>query len=840
MSPRRRGEREPQRSRVRYLAVFALVVALLTLLPGTALAVAPQITDVAFTGDETYVSLTITCTSAGDGKTTYHATIEDYVDGALLAEGPDPASVDSGYPYFSLPTTSNCSLRYLTVTVTATNDEGSDTMTVDNAPTGLPVIDSVNHNIATGWGRIGDEVVLYGSGLGDFHDHADVYFMPGNLRAETWSWWDDEIGVVVPKGAKDGTVHVVTPNGTSNEFPFDVVDNVSGYIDDGHADAGYDVQDAHVELFDKAAEERLGDDYTDEDGWFALAAPLETGKQYRLKVTFESEDGLLTMQVGGDPVSFSRDFTAGVDDDFPMGIDCSKTDKIAEASTDKDRIDNCASVWHWLQLNRQAAQDLGYDLNATLTVNAFASDGDGTSAFYRQAENAIYLGSHVMDDDTHAASAATGTPDDADPAPWNFVKNRESHEFGHALMNVVMNGGWPSRNRVQNHAGYVNADTGDSLSEGFAELWTMVADDACAMDADPDLYDAWGHLATTNRHMAWYPVNTASPMAAATATTDYPGEEFAVAGLLRNLQAALGGGGTGFDAIVAGLPPGGTLTDLHDNLVTAGAAAATIDPLFFRYGFFADKNGNWTRDTDEGVGAGNGAQCRMRYSASVGDVVVAARPDRHDHPYEPNAFVRIDLSGVPRADSESWVTVTVTHSSDPSADYSRDVLVTGKSGLVYLCVDPEASAEVSVTGPDGVVSPSTLNLTYEQWTAARDTVDGGAAVTQTFKVDLITVGNPVAPKTMSRTRSYAVSGTLTPRHTAGSYPVRVYKYRYVSGRWKSYGYVKAKASDTATGSRYSCKVRLSYRGRWRLRAQAPADSLHKLAWSKGYDYVTVK
>lgn len=102
------------------------------------------------------------------------------------------------------------------------------------------------------------------------------------------------------------------------------------------------------------------------------------------------------------------------------------------------------------------------------------------------------------------------------------------------------------------------------------------------------------------------------------------------------------------------------------------------------------------------------------------------------------------------------------------------------------------------------------------------------------------VGTPVAPSVMYANRSATVYGYLKPRHTAGTYPVRIYKYRYVSGKWKNYGYVKAKARNYSTYTKYAASVKLPYRGRWRLRAYHPADAGHAASWSAKYDYVTVK
>jgi hypothetical protein len=103
------------------------------------------------------------------------------------------------------------------------------------------------------------------------------------------------------------------------------------------------------------------------------------------------------------------------------------------------------------------------------------------------------------------------------------------------------------------------------------------------------------------------------------------------------------------------------------------------------------------------------------------------------------------------------------------------------------------------------------------------------------------VRTPIAPKTMRRSRYYSVYGWLKPRHTAGTYPVRIYKWkRTSSGKWKSYGYVNAKAYNYLSYTKYLRKIKLTSRGKWRLRAYARADSGHAAAWSSGYDYVTVK
>jgi hypothetical protein len=89
-------------------------------------------------------------------------------------------------------------------------------------------------------------------------------------------------------------------------------------------------------------------------------------------------------------------------------------------------------------------------------------------------------------------------------------------------------------------------------------------------------------------------------------------------------------------------------------------------------------------------------------------------------------------------------------------------------------------------------------------------------------------------------RAQTVYGYLKPRHTKGTYPVRIYKYRYVGGVWKSYGYAKAKASNYSSYTKYTARVKLPSPGKWRLRAYHRSDARHPGTWSSRYDYVTVR
>jgi hypothetical protein len=150
-----------------------------------------------------------------------------------------------------------------------------------------------------------------------------------------------------------------------------------------------------------------------------------------------------------------------------------------------------------------------------------------------------------------------------------------------------------------------------------------------------------------------------------------------------------------------------------------------------------------------------------------------------------------------------------------------------------------ADATTTATGAYRFSMRPTRSVFYKTYFAEEP--DNLAGFSSVVKVSVkAKVSTPVAPSKMYVSRSKGVYGFLEPRHAAGSSVVRIYRYRYVSGRWKKYGYVNAKAADYGpTATTYSASFRFPYKGRWRLRAYH-SDSGHAASWSPGYDYVTVK
>jgi len=151
--------------------------------------------------------------------------------------------------------------------------------------------------------------------------------------------------------------------------------------------------------------------------------------------------------------------------------------------------------------------------------------------------------------------------------------------------------------------------------------------------------------------------------------------------------------------------------------------------------------------------------------------------------------------------------------------------------------------DASKTTPSGAAVFSVKPTSRSSYRLRYEGVEGrylGCASPAVIITPKVGLGTPVAPKKMSRARSYEVFGSLSPRHAAGSKPVRIYRYRKVGGEWVGAGYVRAAVANQGATSRYTATVHLAVPGTWRLRAYAPADAGHAATWSSGYVSVKVK
>jgi L,D-peptidoglycan transpeptidase YkuD (ErfK/YbiS/YcfS/YnhG family) len=88
----------------------------------------------------------------------------------------------------------------------------------------------------------------------------------------------------------------------------------------------------------------------------------------------------------------------------------------------------------------------------------------------------------------------------------------------------------------------------------------------------------------------------------------------------------------------------------------------------------------------------------------------------------------------------------------------------------------------------------------------------------------VTVTVPTAPHAVGAGTSFTVSGTLQPRHTAGSTPVAIFCLHSEAGAWVLRQTVPATVSDRAAGgSTYTATVSLPSSGVWRLQAYHAGD-----------------
>lgn len=97
---------------------------------------------------------------------------------------------------------------------------------------------------------------------------------------------------------------------------------------------------------------------------------------------------------------------------------------------------------------------------------------------------------------------------------------------------------------------------------------------------------------------------------------------------------------------------------------------------------------------------------------------------------------------------------------------------------------------------------------------------------------------PSTAKTQRYHHSYSISGYLKPRHTSGSKTVSARCYRFESGEWVYHKSVSLHVRNHSSYSRYSGSIRLTAKGKWRVRVYH-SDASHAPTYSH-YRYVTVK
>ncbi len=196
-----------------------------------------------------------------------------------------------------------------------------------------------------------------------------------------------------------------------------------------------------------------------------------------------------------------------------------------------------------------------------------------------------------------------------------------------------------------------------------------------------------------------------------------------------------------------------------------------------------------------------------------------------------------DFDDVFALDLKAGQTLSAKVSGNAGTDF--DVYLYGPGTTTVIDSSDWLACGATEAYPDGFTYVVRTSGTYylDVWSYAGS---GDYTLSYTVKSKPF-VRTPIAPAKALKSRYFSVYGWLKPAHPAGTYPVRIYKWKRTSaGSWKRYGYVNAIAQNHSGFTKYRRSIRLPYRGTWRLRAYAAEDASHTAAWSSGYDYVTVR
>jgi hypothetical protein len=204
--------------------------------------------------------------------------------------------------------------------------------------------------------------------------------------------------------------------------------------------------------------------------------------------------------------------------------------------------------------------------------------------------------------------------------------------------------------------------------------------------------------------------------------------------------------------------------------------------------------------------------------------------------------------------------VTLTLSAAPTVvNWGKPWTLSGelKDGDGNAVPDATVELQASVDGgvtwstkvPDVVPAPGTS--TYQASIAAprRKTLyrlyfagDGmnPAGASHQVKVSpKVKLGKPHAPARVRRAAKFFVYGSVAPKQAAGSKTVRVKCYLRKSGKWVLKKSVRATNVNRSSSTRYQVRLRLPYRGTWKLVAYYASNSKYASTTSGG-DYLRAK
>ncbi len=425
----------------------------------------------------------------------------------------------------------------------------------------------------------------------------------------------------------------------------------------------------------------------------AYASYWRDGKNYFALYDKLNADRMLVLQ---------KKFLLKTDSDMTQDLDFSIPApagkyrlKSGEAGSDKvpwlkdgEEVASASSLMnlqHFAPVYYYTANALDFDLtiiNANidykLPVDIYLAGSAGT--FYSRPDSSIQID---KSDVTYGSS--------------NRPRNREYHEFSHHLLFSQWNGEGLRSGTDVNHNGFMNSNTADSYTEGFAEFMSLVIADYTNNPNDPapsDIYAGFGSL--ENNYKPWEARGS--------------DEELAVAGVLWDIYDKNNDDG---DTVSIPIQKLWTVlsvkrANFYEYTKALKAAfpdqSAGIDKILLAHGFYPDIYvGNKVRDVFEPYIDSNGdknytlgepfvdygidakrAQITYDGKGEVGRATNYERPTRGKAVEIPNAFIKVNDQSV------GFYLVSV-HFNNPAQgkdySYSTDM----REGKIYLQPLPEGT-----------------------------------------------------------------------------------------------------------------------------------------------------
>jgi hypothetical protein len=410
-------------------------------------------------------------------------------------------------------------------------------------------------------------------------------------------------------------------------------DEVRGRVTDGHGDPMPYV---------KVTVNYNGKDWlgrADADGKYAvkvknLVPDEDDPPQMKVKVEFNYErDGknyfnIIDENNGGVLIWLEKTVKLEKDEDKNQDLDmmlnpaqpAAKVDGDLKSSSGLGFLHNRAAVYYHIHEALDfALVKLKADVAYKLPVDVHVGVDDGKT-YYTRPTGDIYI---CLSDLPYGS---TNRPD-----------NREYHEFSHHIMFSQWNGDGLRAPGDVNHDGYVNTDTGDSYTEGFAEFTAMAISEYRG-DKSPELYANFGSF--ENNYKAWSWAGKA--------------EELAVAGILWDLYDKDNDKGDTMSIPLDEMWPILKVkrANFYEYYLAFKAAypkkSGEIDAIFREHGFFAD--------TDRGNGQYDIGEA---YRDLDGDKVRGA-----NEPY-------VDY-GTPAAMGKPWMVYTPGETIGKATNYERE------------------------------------------------------------------------------------------------------------------------------------------------------------------------